>query len=67
MLKKTSEIKEKFDSEIEEKYVASMVLGAVGDAIGYNDGSWEFCFNGEKIHEDLKNLGGLENLNINKW
>lgn len=40
--------------------------GAVGDAIGYKNGSWEFCHNGRFIHNELESLGGLENLCIDK-
>lgn len=29
------------------------VFGAVGDAMGYRGGSWEFCFSGEQIHKEL--------------
>lgn len=54
----------KFENSLEEKYVATMVLSSVGDAIGFNNGSWEFCFQGKRIHQELENLGGLEKLKI---
>jgi ADP-ribosylarginine hydrolase len=50
----------------EEKFIASMVLAAVGDAIGYKNGSWEFNMSGESIHAELKQLGGLGKLEIDK-
>eukprot|EP01080_Neovahlkampfia_damariscottae_P003864 gene3864-7024_t len=56
-----------FETECEEKYVASMVLAAVGDVLGYKNGSWEFCFSGEKIHKELDELGGLKNVKVDDW
>lgn len=53
-----------FKNSLEEKYCASMVLAGVGDAIGFNNGQWEFCFSGSKIHKELESMGGLENLKI---
>ncbi|XP_052766629.1 ADP-ribosylhydrolase ARH1-like [Mya arenaria] len=50
---------------LEERYVASMVLSGTGDALGYKNGDWEFCLSGEKIHRDLEELGGLENISVN--
>jgi ADP-ribosylarginine hydrolase len=35
---------------MKERYVASMLLAAVGDAMGYKQGSWEFNRNGSAIH-----------------
>ena len=46
-------------------FEASMVLAGVGDAIGYKNGAWEFCRSGERIHEQLELLGGLENIKLN--
>lgn len=39
-----------------ERYRASMLLAAVGDAIGYYRGKWEFCYEGVTIHEQMMNL-----------
>ena len=38
---------------MEKRYVAAMLLAGVGDAMGYRNGQWEFCFDGEKIHEEM--------------
>ncbi|XP_061173547.1 ADP-ribosylhydrolase ARH1-like [Saccostrea echinata] len=46
------------------RYEAAMVLGAVGDALGYNNGQWEFCDDGRQIHEELKNMGGLNSIHV---
>ncbi|GLD61383.1 protein ADP-ribosylarginine hydrolase-like protein 1, partial [Lates japonicus] len=41
-----------------------MVLGAVGDALGYRKGRWEGCTSGKKIQEELASLGGLGALKL---
>ncbi|XP_078722163.1 ADP-ribosylarginine hydrolase [Lampetra fluviatilis] len=51
---------------MEERYVASMVLSGVGDALGYRSGTWEFCRSGEKIAEELAALGGLASLHLTR-
>ncbi|XP_062417704.1 inactive ADP-ribosyltransferase arh2 [Pungitius pungitius] len=43
-----------------EKFKAAMVLGGVGDALGYRKGHWEGCTSGKKIQDELASLGGLE-------
>ena len=49
---------------LEERYVASMVLSGVGDAMGYKNGNWEFCNSGKTIHRECQQLGGVEKLKI---
>lgn len=49
---------------LNERYVASMVLSGVGDAMGFKNGEWEFCHSGVEIHNMAKNLGGIEKLKI---
>lgn len=49
---------------LQERYEACMLLHAVGDAMGYKNGKWEFTFSGRDIHDQLAILGGVENLNL---
>ncbi len=37
-----------------------------GDAIGYNNGDWEFEYDGECIHQQLEKLGGLPRIDISR-
>uniref|UniRef100_K1R8Q8 ADP-ribosylhydrolase ARH1 n=1 Tax=Magallana gigas TaxID=29159 RepID=K1R8Q8_MAGGI len=46
------------------RYEAAMVLSGAGDALGYKNGSWEFCHKGKEILKELKSLGGIEALNV---
>lgn len=52
-----------------EKFKAAMVLGAVGDALGYRKGSWVNCHSGKQIQEELASLGGLgaQRLDPENW
>lgn len=52
-----------------EKFKGAMVLGAVGDALGYRKGRWEGCTSGKKIQEELASLGGLgaQKLDPDNW
>ncbi|XP_073502640.1 ADP-ribosylarginine hydrolase isoform X2 [Phyllobates terribilis] len=54
-------------SGLVENYVAAMVLSAAGDALGYNNGNWEFCRRGMEIHAGLAKLGGIENIDVKNW
>ena len=49
-----------------ERFVASLVLGGAGDALGYKCGEWEFCGSGKHIHNSLAQLGGVEKIVVNK-
>ena len=51
-------------TELKTRYVACMVLGGTGDALGYKRGGWEFCRSGEQIHKELADLGGIENIDV---
>lgn len=52
-----------------EKFKAAMVVGAVGDVLGYRKGRWEGCTSGKKIQEELASLGGLGalKLDLDNW
>ncbi|ELT94390.1 hypothetical protein CAPTEDRAFT_224788 [Capitella teleta] len=49
---------------MEERYVGSMVLSGVGDAIGFKNGGWEFCNSGAQIHSEVKALGGISKIKV---
>ena len=38
---------------MQKRYQACMLLAAVGDAIGYKRGKWEFNYNGLAIHKEM--------------
>ncbi|KAH3863489.1 ADP-ribosylhydrolase ARH1-like [Dreissena polymorpha] len=46
------------------KYEASMILSGVGDALGFKNGQWEMCRDGQHILQELEAMGGLQNLQI---
>lgn len=50
-----------------ENYVASIVLSAVGDTLGYYNGRWEFQKSGPVIHKELVDMGGLGNISLQGW
>eukprot|EP00731_Ephydatia_muelleri_P028920 Em0020g564a len=51
---------------LEDRFVAAMVLGAVGDAMGYKNGMWEVCRLGVTIHSEVEKLGGVSALNLTR-
>jgi len=42
-----------------------MTLHAVGDAMGFHNNTWETILSGREIHNQLKQLGGVDNLKLN--
>jgi ADP-ribosylarginine hydrolase len=46
-----------------------MILSAVGDAMGFKHGSWEFDYDGEHIHRQLAEITngiGISELSVDK-
>lgn len=60
---------------MEDKYIACMLLLALGDTIGFKNGDWEFNYGNNKsdigISLDLVfefiELGGVNNINLKNW
>ena len=56
--------------KMEEKYIACMVLHAIGDTVGYKNGEWEFkggsYENIEKLYEFI-DLGGVNHISLKGW
>lgn len=52
-----------------EKFRAALLLGSVGDALGYRNARKENSSAGTKIQEELQKLGGLDHLvlSLEKW
>ena len=53
------------EADLEKRIEASLILGGVGDAIGYKNGEWEFCRSGVRIHDALSAMGGVEKISVN--
>lgn len=57
---------------MEERYIATMILHAVGDTIGFNNGKWEFNdyispkAQYEILYEFIS-LGGINDINLQNW
>jgi ADP-ribosylarginine hydrolase len=64
-------------TNMEERYIATVVLHAVGDMIGFKNGEWEFNFNkktsditlntNNEILYDFISLGGINDIDFSKW
>ena len=52
-------------SDLKNRFKACLTLGGVGDALGFKNGAYEFCRNGEAIINEVDSLGGLEKITIN--
>jgi ADP-ribosylglycohydrolase len=60
---------------MESKYIATVVLHALGDTIGFKNGDWEFNYFKEVITLDTTNellyefidLGGINEINLENW
>lgn len=53
---------------MQTRFRATMLLAAVGDAIGYRQGIWEFNRSGPTIHSDMMRITdqkGISELDIN--
>jgi ADP-ribosylglycohydrolase len=70
-----SKLKINLDLDLEEKYIATIVLHAVGDTIGFKNGDWEFNYHKlintldttlEILYEFI-DLGGINNINLKDW
>jgi ADP-ribosylglycohydrolase len=62
--------------KMEERYIATMVLHAIGDTIGFKNGEWEFkLFEGKivnlqttlEIVYQFISLGGINEINLENW
>lgn len=57
---------------MDDRYIATMLLHAVGDTVGFKNGEWEFfskkSYNEalEKLYEFI-DLGGINNINLEGW
>jgi len=56
---------------MENRFIACMILHAVGDTVGYNNSQWEFMKGGyeitlEKVSEFI-DLGGITHISLKNW
>jgi ADP-ribosylarginine hydrolase len=60
---------------MEDRFIATLVLHALGDTIGFNNGIWEFNFNYKdtdiritlEIISDFIRLGGINGIDLKDW
>lgn len=63
------------DIKLKEKFIACIVLHAIGDTIGYKNGDWEFNYGNPKADYNFSSeivfeflaLGGILEINLDKW
>ena len=58
---------------MEDRYIACMILHAVGDTVGFKNSEWEFKFKKgttevalEKLYEFI-DLGGINGISLENW
>uniref|UniRef100_A0A8C4N4N2 ADP-ribosylarginine hydrolase n=1 Tax=Eptatretus burgeri TaxID=7764 RepID=A0A8C4N4N2_EPTBU len=51
-------------ASVRDRYRASLLLAAAGDALGYRNARWEYCESAAVIHSELTQLGGLAALRL---
>lgn len=54
-------------STLKDRFKASIILAAVGDAVGFKNGKWEFLKSGKQIHSEYQKLGGISNIDTKNW
>lgn len=62
-------------TDIKEKYIACMVLHAVGDSIGFKNGEWEFNYFSTiktfsfvyELLNDFIDIGGINHIDLKDW
>ncbi|CAD7945945.1 unnamed protein product [Amoebophrya sp. A120] len=55
------------EPDLRERFEACLLLHAVGDAMGYRGGQWEFCASTTKIRNDCEELGGVLEMDLTNW
>lgn len=51
---------------METRYIACILLHAVGDSVGYKNGEWEFSKNLDKVYEFI-DIGGINHIDLKNW
>ena len=62
-------------TSLEDRYIATLVLHAVGDTLGFKNGEWEFNYGQKKVGlemtlellYDFISLGGISDINLKGW
>jgi ADP-ribosylarginine hydrolase len=66
---------DKSKNELKEKFMATMILHAIGDTIGFKNGEWEFKYHRKTVtldatHEllyEFIHLGGINRIDLSGW